>query len=49
MTIRIRRNQPPVILDLPLTITQSENTPVDSPVYTVRARDPDMRVIISNF
>lgn len=47
MTIRIRRNQPPVILELPLTTSQSENTPVDTVVYTVKATDPDMRVIIS--
>lgn len=47
MTIRIRRNQPPVILELPLVNSQSENTPVYSVVYTVKATDPDMRVIIS--
>nr|XP_034314272.1 protocadherin Fat 4 isoform X3 [Crassostrea gigas] len=43
MTIRIRRNQPPVILELPLVNSQSENTAVDSVVYTVKATDPDMR------
>lgn len=47
MTIRIRRNQPPVILELPFATSQSENTAVDTVVYTVKATDPDMRVIIS--
>jgi hypothetical protein len=45
MTIRIRRNAAPVFDRLPETTTVSENVANNFVVYTVTARDADMRVL----